>query len=105
MPFPGGICRSGSKAGSNNYKLKASTNHPLCPKLKGLVSDSEILEGVECVYEIVINSGKLDAIKLAMAEGIKAIVKEPGIIGVTAGNYGGKLGPYHAYLKDVLRIS
>ncbi|MEM2691140.1 MAG: formylmethanofuran--tetrahydromethanopterin N-formyltransferase, partial [Candidatus Bathyarchaeia archaeon] len=33
MPFPGGVCRSGSKAGSLKYKLKASTNHPFCPTL------------------------------------------------------------------------
>ena len=49
LPFPGGICRSGSKAGSLKYKLKASTNHPYCPRLKDLVSDSELSEDVNCV--------------------------------------------------------
>jgi formylmethanofuran--tetrahydromethanopterin N-formyltransferase len=105
MPFPGGICRSGSKAGSLKYKLKASTNHPFCPKLRGLVADTEIPEGVKSVYEIVINGLNLDAVKKAMAEGIKAAVKVPGVVEISAGNYGGKLGPYHAYLKEVLGLS
>jgi formylmethanofuran--tetrahydromethanopterin N-formyltransferase len=105
MPFPGGICRAGSKAGSLKYKLKASTNHPFCPKLKGRVADSRVPDGVKSVYEIVINGLNLDAVKKAMAEGIKAAVKVPGVVRISAGNYGGKLGPYHAYLKEVLELS
>ena len=104
MPFPGGICRSGSKAGSLKYKLKASTNHPLSPKLRELVENSEIPEGVKSVYEIVINGLKQEQVEKAMAEGIRAALKIPGIVRITAGNYGGKLGPYHAYLKDVLGL-
>jgi formylmethanofuran--tetrahydromethanopterin N-formyltransferase len=104
MPFPGGVCRSGSKAGSIKYKLKASTNHPFCPKLRGLVNDSEVPEGVGCVYEIVINGLNVDAVKHAMAVGMRTAAKVPGVVRITAGNYGGKLGPYHAYLKDVLGL-
>ena len=103
MTFPGGICRSGSKAGSMKYKLKASTNHPFCPKLRDLIHDSEVPETATCVYEIVINGLNLSAVKNAMAIGIKAAIKKPGIIRISAGNYGGKLGPYHAYLKDILK--
>ncbi|MFQ6068437.1 MAG: formylmethanofuran--tetrahydromethanopterin N-formyltransferase [Candidatus Bathyarchaeia archaeon] len=105
MPFPGGICRAGSKAGSLRYKLKASTNHPFCPKLKGLVADSQIHYDTKCVYEIVINGLNLDVVKKAMAEGIKAAVKVPGVVRISAGNYGGKLGPYRAYLKEVLELA
>jgi len=105
MPFPGGICRSGSKAGSIKYKLKASTNHPFCPKLKELVADSQIPKDVKCVYEIVINGLNLDCVKEAMAEGIKAAVRVLGVARISAGNYGGKLGPYHAYLKEILKLS
>ncbi len=104
MPFPGGICRSGSKAGSLKYKLKASTNHPFCPRLKGKVADSQIPDDVSCVYEIVINGLNLDAVKKAMAEGIKASAKVPGVVRISAGNYDGKLGPYHVYLKDILEL-
>jgi len=104
LPFPGGICRSGSKAGSLKYKLRASTFHQYCPRLKKLVSDTMVPENVHSVYEIVINGLSLDGIKRAMAEGIKAAVKVPGVVKISAGNYGGKLGPYRAYLKEVLQL-
>ncbi len=104
LPFPGGVCRSGSKAGSLKYKLKASTFHQFCPKLKKLVPDSRVPETVNSVYEIVIDGLSLEPIKQAMAAGIKAAVKTPGILKISAGNYGGKLGPYRADLKEVLSL-
>ena len=104
LPFPGGVCRSGSKAGSLKYKLKASTNHPYCPVLKKVIPNSKVPEDVNCVYEIVINGLSLEAVKKAMAEGIKAAVKVPGVTRISAGNYGGKLGPYKIYLKDILGL-
>jgi len=104
LPFPGGVCRAGSKAGSLKYKLKASTFHSYCPKLKTLVSDSKVPENVNAIYEIVINGLDLDAVKKAMSEGIKAVVKVPGIAKISAGNYGGKLGPFKAYLKEALEL-
>ena len=104
LPFPGGVCRSGSKAGSLKYKLKASTNHPFCPRLRTLVPDSQIPEDVNCVYEIVINGLNLEAVKKAIGEGIKAAATVPGVARITAGNYEGKLGPYKAFLKEVLEL-
>jgi len=104
LPFPGGICRAGSKAGSLKYKLKASTNHPFCPRLKKLIPDSQVPENVKAVYEIVINGLNLESVKTAMAEGIKAAVKVPGVVKISAGNYGGRLGPYKAYLKELLEL-
>ena len=104
MPFPGGLCRAGSKVGSLNYKLPASTNHQYCPTIKTLVSDSEVPDNVESVYEIVINGLNQKVVKKAMAEGIKAAIKVPGVVKITAGNYGGKLGPYRAVLKEVLNL-
>jgi len=105
MPFPGGVCRSGSKAGSLKYKLKASTNHPFCPALKKVVADSQLPEDVDAVYEIVINGLTLEAVKRAMGEGIKAAIKVPGVLRISAGNYGGRLGPYKAFLREVLELS
>lgn len=102
LPFPGGICRSGSKAGSLKYKLKASTNHPFCPGLRTLIADSQVPENVNCVYEIVINGLSLEAIKKAMGEGVKAAASVAGVVRISAGNYGGKLGPYKIFLKEVL---
>jgi formylmethanofuran--tetrahydromethanopterin N-formyltransferase len=104
LPFPGGICRSGSKAGSLKYKLKASTFHQYCPRLKKLVPDTMVPENVHSIYEIVINGLNLDMVKQAMAEGIKAAVKVPSVVKISAGNYGGKIGPYKAYLKEILQL-
>jgi len=102
LPFPGGICRSGSKVGSLKYKIPASTNHYYCPRLRDIIADSKVPEGVNSIYEVVINGLSLDSIKIAMAEGIEAAVKVPGVIRISAGNYGGKIGPIKIYLRDIL---
>jgi formylmethanofuran--tetrahydromethanopterin N-formyltransferase len=104
MPFPGGLCRAGSKVGSVNYKLPASTSHQYCPSIKTLVSDSKVPEDVNSVYEIVINGLNQRVVKEAMAEGIMAAIKVPGVLKITAGNYGGKLGPFKGVLKEVLNL-
>jgi formylmethanofuran--tetrahydromethanopterin N-formyltransferase len=102
MPFPGGVCRAGSKAGSLKYKMKASTNHPYCPTLRTLVPDSVVPENVESVYEIVMNGLSLDAVKNAMKQGVIAAASTPGAVKISSGNYGGKLGPFKAFLKDIV---
>ena len=102
MPFPDGICRSGSKAGSMKYKLKASTNHPFCPRLRELVPDSQVPENVKCVYEIVINGLSLEAVKRAMGDGVRGAARVAGVVKISAGNYGGKIGPFKAFLKEAL---
>jgi len=102
MPFPGGVCRAGSKAGSLKYKMKASTNHPYCPTLRTLVPDSVVPENVESVYEIVMNGLSLDAVKNAMKQGVTAAAGFPGIVKISSGNYGGKLGPFKAFLKEAI---
>ncbi len=102
MPFPGGICRAGSKAGSLKYKLKASTYHTYCPTLKTLVADTQVPENVNSVYEIVINGLTLDAVKNAMKQGVTAAASTPGVVKISAGNYGGRLGPYKAFLKEAI---
>jgi formylmethanofuran--tetrahydromethanopterin N-formyltransferase len=102
MPFPGGVCRAGSKAGSLKYKMKASTNHPYCPTLRTVVPDSVVPENVNSVYEIVINGLTLDAVKNAMKQGVIAAANTHGVVKISAGNYGGKLGPYKAFLKEAI---
>jgi len=104
LPFPGGICRSGSKVGSMKYKLGASTNQYFCPKLRTVVPDSNVPEGVNSVYEVVINGLDLNAVKQAMGEGIKAAAELSGVPRITASNFGGKLGPYKVYLKEALGL-
>jgi len=102
LPFPGGVCRSGSKTGSMKYKLAASTNHPFCPPLRDKLPESQVPEDANAVYEIVINGLDMDAVKKGMAEGMKAAIGSPGVVRISTVNYGGKLGPFKAYLKEVL---
>ncbi len=102
MPFPGGVCRAGSKAGSLKYKMKASTYHQYCPTLRTLVPDSVVPEGVNSVYEIVMNGLTLDAVKNGMKQGVIAAANVPGVVKISSGNYGGKLGPFKAFLKDAI---
>lgn len=102
MPFPGGICRAGSKAGSLKYKMKASTNHPYCPTLRTLIPDSVVPENVSCVYEIVMNGLTLDSVKTGIKLGVIAAASVKGVVKISSGNYGGKLGPFKAFLKDAI---
>ena len=101
LPFPGGIARSGSKVGSKYKGLTASTNTAFAPTLRGLVATSLPAEA-ECGYEIVIDGLTLAAVQRATAVGIRAGAAMPGVVQVTAGHYGGKLGPFHIRLHDVL---
>ena len=99
LPFPGGIARSGSKVGSKYKALRASTNTAFSPTLRGLVP-TELPPGVDAAYEIVIDGLTLEAVERATAAGLRA-GSGPGIVAITAGNYGGKLGPFHIRLRDV----
>lgn len=102
-PFPGGVVRSGSKVGSK-YKASASTNDAYCPTLRGAVK-SVLGPEIASVLEIVIDGLTPDAVAAAMRAGLAAIIKlgpKRGALRVGAGNYGGKLGPHHFHLKDLL---
>ncbi|MFM8435602.1 MAG: formylmethanofuran--tetrahydromethanopterin N-formyltransferase [Planctomycetia bacterium] len=99
-PFPGGVVRSGSKVGSRYEGLKASTNDAFCPSLAGRVP-SELVAGAACGLEIVIDGCDEPTVAAAMAAGIRAAAG-PGIVAVSAGNYGGKLGKFHFHLRQVL---
>lgn len=102
-PFPGGIVASGSKPGANKYTfLKATANEKFCPSIRDQIEDTQIPEGVGAVYEIVINGVSEEAISSAMSAGIKTAVKVPGIKKISAGNYGGNLGPYKFNLLDLV---
>ncbi|MCI0639330.1 MAG: formylmethanofuran--tetrahydromethanopterin N-formyltransferase [Gemmataceae bacterium] len=102
LPFPGGIVRSGSKVGSRYKKLKASTNDAYCPTLRGLVK-SELPDNVNAVYEIVIDGLDLAAVEEATRIGVRAACR-PGVVRISAGNYGGSLGPHHLHLRKLLAV-
>jgi len=105
LPFPGGVVRSGSKVGSKYAALNASTNDAFCPSLCGLVAHSELTPQTRCVLEIVIDGLTEAAVADAMRAGLSSLIEAgaaSGVIGVTAGNYGGKLGPFHFHLHRLL---
>jgi formylmethanofuran--tetrahydromethanopterin N-formyltransferase len=100
LPFPGGVVRSGSKVGSRYKKLKASTNDAYCPTLRGAVKTA-LPAGAGAVYEIVIDGVDLHSVEEATRVGVRAACTD-GVLGITAGNYGGKLGPFHLHLHKLL---
>jgi formylmethanofuran--tetrahydromethanopterin N-formyltransferase len=101
LPFPGGIVRSGSKVGSRYGGLAASTNESLCPTLRAQVPHTEVPPDVGSVLEIVIDGLNLEAVRDAMARGLEAAAGA-GARQVTAGNYGGNLGPHHIDLRGLV---
>jgi formylmethanofuran--tetrahydromethanopterin N-formyltransferase len=98
LPFPGGVVRSGSKVGSKYAAVVASTNDAFCPSLVHLSPRSGLEEEVRCVLEIVIDGLAEADVAAAMRAGIAAVVArgaQAGVTRISAGNYGGKLGPFH----------
>lgn len=99
-PFPGGVARSGSKVGSRYKTLKASTSDAYCPTLRGRV-ETKLHPDCNCAYEIVVDGESEAAVGQAMVAAMKAAAG-PGIVAITAGNYGGKLGKFHFHLRKLL---
>jgi formylmethanofuran--tetrahydromethanopterin N-formyltransferase len=102
LPFPGGIVRSGSKVGSRYKKLRASTNDAYSPTLRGQVQTA-LPDNAGAVYEIVIDGLDLPAVEEATRVGVRAACR-PGVVRIAAGNYGGKLGPFHLHLHKLLSV-
>ena len=101
LPFPGGIVRSGSKVGARHYKgMIASTNDAYCPTLRPLTR-SALPDGANAVLEVVLDGLDAPTISRAMRAGIEAACR-PGVIAISAGNYGGKLGPHHFHLRQIM---
>lgn len=97
--FPGGIAASGSKAGSR-YKFSiASTYEKYCPALRDVeAAHSQLPEGVNSVMEIIMNGRDLESIEAATQAAIDASRDTPGLLRISAGNYGGRLGKSFIYL-------
>ncbi len=99
MPFPGGIAGSGSKAGSKYKFMLASTYEKYCPRLAhDPKAETQLPPGVNSVMEIIINGRDLGAIFAATQAAIAASVETPGLLRISAGNYGGRLGKSFIYL-------
>src|SRR4030095_7944845 len=103
LPFPGGIVRAGSKVGAKKYKnMIASTNDAYCPTLRGREGViSQLPEGANSVLEIVVDGLDRAAIERALRAGLDAACRS-GVLEISAGNYGGKLGKHHFHLHELL---
>ena len=99
LPFPGGVAASGSKTGSKYPFAIASTYAEYCPTLRGTPGvASKLPAGVASVQEIIINGPTLELIGTATQAAIAASVNTPGLLTISAGNYGGRLGKSFVYL-------
>jgi formylmethanofuran--tetrahydromethanopterin N-formyltransferase len=102
-PFPGGICRSPSKPGSKYRNVRASTNEAFCPTLRSRV-ETQLPAEAGAVYELVIDGLSEQVVAQAMRAAIQAAC-QPGVLRITAGNYGGRLGPYHLHLHQIMEAA
>ena len=97
------VCSAGSKPETNFPEIGPSTNHPFCPTLKNKLSSEEfkVPEGVESIPEIVFNALNIDTVKETMLKVIQGIIGMDGLIKISTGNYGGKLGKYKIHLREL----
>jgi formylmethanofuran--tetrahydromethanopterin N-formyltransferase len=95
--------RAGSKVGAKKYKnMVASTNDAYCPTLRGRPDvTSQVPDSANSVLEIVVDGLDRTSIENAMRAGLAAACR-PGVVEITAGNYGGKLGKHHFHLHALL---
>jgi len=99
---PFDICSAGSKVETKYPEIGPTTNHPYCPTLKDRIPDSMVPKGVTSIPEIVINGITIDAVKDAMKAAIHSAAGVKGVVKISAGNYGGKLGKHKIWLRDFL---
>ncbi|TFG20956.1 MAG: formylmethanofuran--tetrahydromethanopterin formyltransferase, partial [Promethearchaeota archaeon] len=97
------VCSAGSKPDTNFPDIGPSTNHSFCPTLKDKLSleDFKVPESVKSIPEIVFNGIDIDSIKEAMSKSIQGIIDMEGLIKISSGNYGGKLGKFKIYLREL----
>ena len=101
--FPGGVAASGSKAGSSYSFLIAATYAEYCPTLREKLGErSQLPEGVNSVMEIIMNGRDLESIAAATGSAIRAAAATPGLVRISAGNYGGRLGKSFIHLHEVI---
>ncbi len=96
------ICSAGSKVETNYPEIGPTTNHRYCPTLRGKIKDSGVPMEVNSIPEIVINGISIDAVKNAMKAAMNSVKDVEGVVKISAGNYGGKLGRYKIYLRELV---
>jgi formylmethanofuran--tetrahydromethanopterin N-formyltransferase len=99
---PFDICSAGSKPETNYPEIGPTTNHLYCPTLTRKLTASKVPDDVQCIPEIVINGISIDSVKEAMRVAIESVQDVTGVVKISAGNYGGKLGRYKIFLKELV---
>jgi len=99
---PFDVCSAGSKPETRFPWIGPTTNHPYCPSLKQRLGKASMVPaGVRYIPEIVINGISMQAVKEAVKAGIEAVSNVDGVVRISAGNYGGKLGEFKIYLREL----
>jgi formylmethanofuran--tetrahydromethanopterin N-formyltransferase len=103
-PFPGGVCRAGSKVGARTLQdVVATIDEAFCPTLRDRV-ETKLVEGATTAYEIIINGVDLAAVGGAMRAAIEAAAG-PGVLAIGARSFGGKLGKHRIGLHQLFSES
>jgi formylmethanofuran--tetrahydromethanopterin N-formyltransferase len=99
---PFDVCSAGSKPETRFPSIGPTTNHPYCSSLKPKLGNASLVpEDVRYVPEIVINGVSMESVKEAMKAGIGAVLNVDGVVRISAGNYGGKLGEFKIHLREL----
>jgi formylmethanofuran--tetrahydromethanopterin N-formyltransferase len=100
MPFPGGVCRAGSKVGALVMPdIVATIDETYCPTLRDKV-ETQLVAGAAVAYELIINGVDSAAVGGAMRLAIEAAAG-PGVLEIGARNFGGKLGKHQIGLRGL----
>jgi formylmethanofuran--tetrahydromethanopterin N-formyltransferase len=100
---PFGVCAAGSKVETKFPDIGPTTNHLYCPGLRDKLTESAVPQGIKSIPEVVINGKDLESVKKAMKISIDAVNGENGLLKISSGNYGGKLGKYKIYLRELIK--
>ena len=99
---PFDVCSAGSKPETRYPIIGPTTNHSYCPSLKPRLGEAlKVPDGVRYIPEIVINGVSMEAVKAATKAGIEAVLNIDGVVKISAGNFGGKLGAYRINLREL----
>ena len=100
---PFGVCAAGSKPETKFPEIGPTTNHPFCPTLRGKLAETKVPEGVSAIPEIVIDGVSESVVKKALRSVIESVRNEKGVVKISAGNYGGRLGKFKFYLRTLIQ--
>ncbi|GMT42728.1 MAG: formylmethanofuran--tetrahydromethanopterin formyltransferase [bacterium] len=101
LPFAGGVTASASRMGSRYPFLNASTQEDFCSAINAQKNpNTRLPDGVEAVFEIIIDAVSLKAAKEAMAKGIRAACVG-GVVKIGAASFGGNLGGLNIRLREL----